>query len=454
MIENRRHLVKSLFLMLFSSWLPKVASAAPKVVGGNADFTRALDDALAGRTEVLSGYYEISNPLRFSLKSGTVKFAPDFQLKFLNDKLSGLVFSSCSDLSLIGGDFSYKNPPARRIGHGGIYEFSRCTKVIVRDGFYYDTPGTGIIFTLCDDCAVIKATVWNSWADGLHFANCNNCIALDYQSTNTGDDGLAFVNYKKHPDAVGGYANNIVINGSYARGIAIIGQSGVTIDKFEIRHTSAEGLKIGSEQYYDTRIPSNVTIKNGIVEEAGTWCVAKATGNGFLVQGATDKIVVENLTVNAPRVHGIVFDRHGGNVKMKDIVVKNTKASGITMMADNIELVNGEFLNIGTTPLYVNKALTANFSKINVNTFGFADKSSWPIFWAVEAKNVLINQMKVESTTLVRIGGKNVISHQITGVQISGVQLSGLLSDGLNSKTTSAVSAITSTAVKFIEQWN
>ena len=51
---------------------------------------------------------------------------------------------------------------------------------------------------------------------------------------NTGDDGLAFLNYGTFTNNTGGTANNINVYNSQARGITVIGQSGVTITTFHV----------------------------------------------------------------------------------------------------------------------------------------------------------------------------------------------------------------------------
>ncbi|MFL9610280.1 hypothetical protein ACKF11_09380 [Methylobacillus sp. Pita2] len=417
MFEKRRKLIKSSVILLLSYLAPKTAFAAASPVLGNKDFIKELDEVLAGNKDLVEGNYEITNPLTISYRSGTAKFSPNFELKLLNNRATGIVFSRCSNLKLIGGSFSHKTNPAGRIGHGGILEFSGCNNVVVQDGVYFQAPATGLIFTLCNDCTAQNIQIWDTWADGLHFANCNNPIALDYSCLNTGDDGLAFVNYGKHPDASGGYANNIVVNGSYARGIAIIGQSNVTVERFYVNGTSGAGVKIGAESYYKTRIPSNITIKNGVIENAGQFCATKVNPHGFYSENSSGKIIAENLKISNAKAHGTLIARHDGDLILKKFDLLNIPSSGITATCENADISDITMANIGTSPIYFVKVAKAVVSDIKVGTYGTINSSN-PLIWATQAQSLVVSkvQLTAQPRSVVRIGGSNINYHSVNDV--------------------------------------
>lgn len=420
MIKFRRKFLKSAAALVLPYFLPKIAFAAASVIGNNNALLNAIDDVLAGRADEIDGSYEIVNPLKIIGKTGTIRFAPNFEAKFLDNNKSGIVFSKCNDLKIIGGMFSYKQRPTGRIKHGGVLEFASCSKVLVKDGVFFKSPGTGMIFTTCNDASVFNVAIWDTWADGLHFANCNNSIVMDYQATNTGDDGLAFVNYSAHPDASGGYAKGVTINGSSARGIAIIGQSNVTVDDFKIYNTSSSGFKIGLESFYKTRMPSNITVKNGIVVNAGNWCEAKANGHGFYVENAEGDISVENLEVKTPRIHGVAVANFNGNLKLKTVAIEDVPSSGMTIAANNVDIKNAELKDIGTSPVYFVKVGNATVSGIKVWTYGRSVAAS-PLIWAVKADSLIVSSVEVLSARKLinRIGGNTVAYHSINSVSVA-----------------------------------
>lgn len=416
----RRRFIKSAAALVLPYLFPRAALALNLEVGNNASLINAIDDVIAGRVDEVSGYYEISNPLKLTGRRGTVKFAPGCEVKFLNNEKSGLVFSQCNDLKIIGGVFSYKIEPTKRIRHGGVLEFSGCSTIMVRDGVFFQSPATGLIFTDCNDASVFNVAIWDTWADGLHFANCNNSIVMDYQSTNTGDDGLAFINYSTHPDAKGGYAKGVTVNGSLARGIAIIGQSNVTIDDFKISNTSGPGLKIGAESFYKTRTPSNITIKNGVIVNAGNWCEAKPNGHGFYVENAEGEIVVDNLEIKTTRIHGVGIAKFSGNLRLKAITIEDVPSSGMTLEANNADLEKIEFKEIGKTPIHFSKIGRATVSGVKVWTYGKVVAAS-PLIWAVKADSLIVSSVEVLAARRLinRIGGNSVGYHSVTSVSVS-----------------------------------
>lgn len=179
-------------------------------------------------------------------------------------------------------------------------------------------------------------------------------------------------------------------------------------------------MKIGAESFYKTRTPSNITVKNGVIVNAGNWCEAKPNGHGFYVDDAEGEIVVDNLEIKTTRTHGICSVKFNGNLKLKAIAIEDVPSSGMTLEANNADLEKIELKEIGKTPIHFSKVGRATVSGIKVWAYGKVVAAS-PLIWAVKADSLIVDSVEVLAArqSSNRIGGSSVGYHSVTSVSVS-----------------------------------
>lgn len=147
-------------------------------------------------------------------------------------------------------DFSIRN--VRIIGAG-------TAGILVRDG--------------ATDGAIAGNVIKSTRADGIHITGGSSRITVENNTVKqTGDDAIAVVSYQKDAAAT----SDIVIRGnsvgyaSKARGISVVGGSGVTIDKNAISNTEMAGIYIAVERHWNTRSVSGVDVSGNKIVNTGT----------------------------------------------------------------------------------------------------------------------------------------------------------------------------------------
>jgi hypothetical protein len=167
-------------------------------------------------------------------------------------------------------------------------------------------------------------------ADGLHFANCQDGRADRITTQDTGDDGVAFVNYDKGPPNTGGLAINLLITNSKARGVAVCGQSGVTIRDVVVNDTSGPGVlcEYDSEAWF-TRQPDDVVIERVRITNGGRADASKPDC-GLRISEAL-RVHASQITIVTPGTHGVWVSGSAGVTTLLDISVKSAAGDGILL---------------------------------------------------------------------------------------------------------------------------
>jgi hypothetical protein len=173
--------------------------------------------------------------------AGVFEMLPGARLVFTDRTQGGLKFQNGDGAQFFGVTATYATLPDARYDLACI-DVVGLTNPIARNVTIDGAPGSGFIFNSCVNPWIDTATITNTMADGLDFFNCQDGYAIHITTNNTGDDGLAFVNYYQGPNYTGGYATDITVTRSKARGITVAGQSGVTIEHFGVNGTSASGI--------------------------------------------------------------------------------------------------------------------------------------------------------------------------------------------------------------------
>lgn len=248
--------------------------------------------------------------------------------------------------------------PAARIGSEECVIFLNTTDTLVEDADINGSAAAGLLFYRCIRPTVRRSVVRNTMADGLHFANCQDAYVDTLQTNTTGDDGLAFVDYESGPAYTGGYARNINVAYSRARGIAVVGQRGVTIEDFTVSQTAVSGIYCASENAYRTRVPSNVTFRNGSVDRGGGWTGQAGNRFGLEYANVGTGIAFEGVTVRNSGTRGVSgtarpFTRiradgssvaePAGSLRMTRVTAVNSAEGGVDLQGGTYDL---DFLTV------------------------------------------------------------------------------------------------------------
>jgi hypothetical protein len=289
--------------------------------------------------------------------TGVLAFAPGARLVFTDSAGRGVEFRSGTGARFYGLSTTFATAPAVRVGAQECVLFAETTDTYVEDVRVAGSAAAGLLFFRCTRPTVVGALITGTMADGLHFANCQDGTADRITTIDTGDDGVAFLNYSDGPDNSGGVATNLHVTRSKARGITVVGQSGVTIRDAVIDTTSSAGLYCAHEDgEWKTRVPDDVVLERIKVLGGGaTWADNGGTvaSSGLRITEA-GRVTAAHIVIDSPGAHG-VHAQGNGTVTLLDIVAARTPQSGFLMQS-------------GT---YVVDRLTAEeTSGIGVNAYG------------------------------------------------------------------------------------
>jgi polygalacturonase len=358
-----------LFLVLLTMFAVRpthgvqAASVNVQSLGAHADGTNAAATTAAFRSAfsnttaqitVPAGTYAIDNssgPLTINNFSGQLVFEGGAQLMFTASEQGGLLFVGGSGATITGLTADYITEPTYRNSPNEMIKFSGTLNTTVTNITVYDSPAAGILFYDSTNPKVIGATVIDSLADGLNFSNCQNAQVTNLTTENTGDDGLSFLNYAQYPNLTGGLAQNITITNSHSRGIAVVGQSNVTVNGFQIQNTSSSGVLVMQDTAYNTRVPSNVLIENGTIQGAGT--VAPLQGNQFGIEyNGQSSVTFTNITVTASAGTGFSGTSPNGSATATGVTVANPGGNAAGFLFYQTGTVHATNLTANSTPSY------------------------------------------------------------------------------------------------------
>jgi hypothetical protein len=320
-----------------------------------------------------SGTYRIDNtpkpghPLRVNGRiqidyfSGTLWFAQGARLLFTRQNTGGLIFNGGEGAKFYNLALGYSVAPSIRLFDHSALFFNRTSRTLIEGCESLYSPGSGIVFWACFGPSLHAATVRGSAADGVHFASCADPRAVGIRTFDTGDDGLAFVSYKGENRLSGGYANDIKVYRSRARGIAVVGQHGVLVENFLVDGTASSGVLIGNDAYADQQ-PHAVTVRDGLIKNVGRIQPNLGNQDGIEIYAAT-RATVDNVSiaavpnsrsgeysmrrgVNAYCLPGTALSPLGGTVELTRIAVSGGQ-SGAELRANQLFLGDADHLRFG-----------------------------------------------------------------------------------------------------------
>jgi polygalacturonase len=420
-LKQRRLMMVVYFVVLLLT-LVQVCSAQSVVsvtsLGAHSDGTNSAATTAAfqaafannsnGQILIPPGSYLIDNstgPLTINGFSGKLLFQGSAQLVFTNNTNGGLLFEGGSGAVITGLHATYAIPPAFRNSPNEEIKFSGTVNTVLMDAVVQNSPAAGILFYGSINPNVVNATVINSLADGLNFSNCQNAQVTKLVTRNTGDDGLAFVNYTRYPNLIGGLAQNIVITNSKARGIAVAGQSNVTVNGFQIHNTSSSGVLVAQDTFNGTRIPANVHIEDGTIYSAGT--LGPLVGNQYGIEyNAQESVTFTNISVFAPGNNGLSGTSPGGSVTVKNVAV-HSPLTGLGFLFYQTQKVQVTDSSADNTPSYGFLALQSSqvtIRGLKVTDAGLTDPLKRAV-WFEDAGTILASSIDIVSDA----GAANII---------------------------------------------
>ncbi len=320
----------------------------------------------------------------------------------------GVRFSSGTGARFYGLSNGWQDGrPTKRYGSRGPFEWEGTTDTLVEaarvDGS--QAAGLGFVSSKLTDTVVKRcvrpvvrdAIVENTMADGIHVANCQDAEVADSHTSNTGDDGIAFLNFSDRPDLSGGYAHDVTVTKSRARGIAVAGQRDVTIGRFQVgtNQPTPDGSSVSglwcayASTPADTRVPSNVVFKDGSVYHGGTFRGTPEwpgqNGNKYGIEyGDVESVRFDNVTVVSPGTRGVSGHISLGQlpngavigdgiVHLSNIEVRDVPESGFDLNARKLYLDNLTAKYPGKYGFYVRGSDSVGYSKltsVNANNSG------------------------------------------------------------------------------------
>jgi hypothetical protein len=286
------------------------------------------------------GDYPVDNSTEFAINGFTGKMTFDPQARIIYQTLTkvGMIFAGGTGAIIDGFNVAYISLPTSRSATQGALGFDGTTDTHVRNCRVYGSAGAGILFWFCVRPSVETAQIKKTMADGLHFANCQDAKANDVLTEDTGDDGVAFVNYGDGPDHSGGQATNVTVRRSKARGIAVVGQSGVLVRGFSVEGTACSGLYCAYEASYRTRVPSNVRFEGGTVKSAGKVIGQKGNKFGIEFFNNGESVKFESIEVIGSASRGVSGTAPNGTVHLSAIRTVNIPATGFDLKAGELYL--------------------------------------------------------------------------------------------------------------------
>jgi Right handed beta helix region len=314
-----------------------------------AAFQQAFTNNPKGQIQVPPGSYLLDNskgPLVVNNFSGELQFEGAAQLVFTTNTNGGMLFEGGTGAIITGLHATYASPPTTRASPNEEIKFSGTTGTILTNVTVENSPAAGILFYDSVNPSVTNATVLNSLADGLNFSNCQNARVVNLLTQNTGDDGLSFINYAQYPDLIGGLAQNVTVINSRARGIAVAGQSNITVSGFQIQNTSSSGVLVAQDAAHDTRIPANVLVANGAIYGAGT--LAPVVGNQYGIEFNSQKnVTFENIRVVGSGNTGLSGTAPNGRVSVSNISVDSPRSGNgfLFYRTQNVQIANSSANN-------------------------------------------------------------------------------------------------------------
>jgi hypothetical protein len=265
---------------------------------------------------------------------GQLSLLPGARFVLTDNASKGFVFQGGTGARLSGFTVTYRVMPAVRVAAKECVMFDASVDTYLERTRIDGSAAAGLLFWQCVRPMAVDAVIRNTMADGLHFANCQDGRADHVTTSDTGDDGVAFINYatnldqtRTYPNYTGGLATNLSITRSKSRGVAVGGQSGVTVRDVTIDSTVGHGICCdGGDSTWRTRIPSGTRLERIRITRGGAWTEGGASGaNAGLRIGTSGTTVVQDVVVESAAAHGVYCSN--ATVTLLDVAIRTVGGS-------------------------------------------------------------------------------------------------------------------------------
>ena len=339
---GRRAMLRTVLAVALARNARPATAVAEDVPGGTLSEAIASLRAGAAVAVVGPGEARIRNPIVVHGLTGVLRFSPGARIVVTDPRAGGLRFVRCVGLTIEGLDLAWPSVPAVRTHFGAGLMFVLGRRLTVRDLRITGAVGAGLHVDTCTDVRVETARVSSTRADGIHFANCAEVVADDLATRDTGDDGVACVDYERAPAGGSHVLRGLRIEDSAARGIAIVGASGVDIADFEVRRTASSGLLIATDRHYRTRRPVGIRVGDGLIVDAGRR--SPPVGNRFGIEAIeADALKLVRIRIEDAATRAVSIVRVGVGVRVDALRVDATRAGG----GPAVEMRDLERISIG-----------------------------------------------------------------------------------------------------------
>lgn len=201
---------------------------------------------------------------------GSLIFERTARMIFKDPTQGGLTLAGGTGAYVEGFHGLYASPITARIS-ASILFFQNTTDTQLVGTTIEDSPGAGTNFWAgCIRPSVTEHHNWHSWADGLTFVNCQDVLARSIRIDSSGDDSVSLLNYTSAVDLCGAVLSDLLLTGSQASLLSVIGQRNVVINGFKLCGSGTAGIRVTQDPVFNTRAPGNVVIRNGSVSGVGT----------------------------------------------------------------------------------------------------------------------------------------------------------------------------------------
>ena len=368
---------------------------------GEADDTAALLRALAeyeGDLVVGAGRYRYAHTLPVRGSGRNIRFEPGATLIGDDPSVSGLELRNTRGVTLSGASLAWRREPRQRIRFGAGVLVMGCTDVRIEHVLVEGFEGAGLLFESCLRPVVSGARVRKTSADGVHFANCGQSLAQDIDCQDCGDDGLAFVNYRRLPDAAGGTARRVVVTNSHARGITVVGQSGVTVSEFRVTRTRGSGIYVAQEDSYGTRFPHDTVFENGSVDQAGM--IDGRGGNkcgAEIVRAHNTRLSAITISSSHSRLVGV--NGATGTLRLSQLTLRdNRDGEGVYIQAsEQVQMTACRVSNAFNTGIYAKGLHKLELSEVELQSCAERGASRTAV-WLEDVRNLQARFGKVEAS--------------------------------------------------------
>jgi hypothetical protein len=277
--------------------------------------------------------------------AGALTMQKDARFVFTDPTSPGLVFHRGTGAVVSGLTTAFQTKPAKRQAAQECVKFDGAVDAWVLNVNIDGSAAAGLLFWRCVRPTVQGAYIRDTMADGLNFSNCQDGRADNVTTDNTGDDGLAFDNYASGPANTGGVATNISVTRSKSRGVAVMGQSGVTIQDVTVNNTVGHGVHVGYSAKWNTRVPTGVIVKGAQITGGGAGTDGKGGVNCGVRVETAGVVALTTVAVDKPGAHGVFVTSSAADktvsgetipvatVTITGVSVTSSPATGINLQA-------------------------------------------------------------------------------------------------------------------------